>query len=120
MEEAAAREIQTSRFGEMDPGDFVLSDDDDEEELETTSEWPDKSKVPTGKGIVKLLPKQRRKYLKLQHPELIPISSHLSEVITRHQDSTKVILNAVLESKETAKVSFYLFVVRETHKKTHS
>ncbi len=102
MEEAAAREVQTSRFGEMDQGDFVLPDVDVE-----NSALPETLKFQICKDIVKLPTKQRRNYLRLQHPELIPLSSHFSKVLTRLLDSTKVILGAALENKETARVSLF-------------
>lgn len=101
MEEAAAREVQTSRFGEMDQGDFVLPD----VEVENSALFPETLKFQICK--VNLPTKQRRNYLRLQHPELIPLSSHFSKVLTRLLDSTKVILGAALENKETARVSLF-------------
>lgn len=99
IEETAARGVQTSRFGEMDQGDFVFPD----EEVESSALLPHKLKSQTEKSIVKLSQNHRRKYLRLQHPELIPISSHFSKVVARLHDSTKVILSAVLDNKQTAK-----------------
>ena len=84
MEEAAAREVQSSRFGEMDPEDFSLPDD----EVQDSTMLPDdKSKLNVGKSLVKLTPKQRQKYLRLHHPELIPITSHFSDKFTRFYQS---------------------------------
>lgn len=101
MEEAAAREVQSSRFGEMDQDDFEISDDD----VETAPLQQKSTKFATTRDISKLGPKDRRKLLKLQHPEMIPIVSHFSDVSKEFMDSTRVATKVLLENNLAAEVS---------------
>ena len=102
MEEVAAREVQKSRFDEMDHDDFELSDDDKEE---ASSEKKTQS-LDKMRDIASLGQKERRKLLKLQHPELLPIVSHFASVAKRHNDSTQVATRTLLENDEAAKVRY--------------
>ena len=101
MEEAAAREVQSSRFGEMDKGDFEISDD----EVENTPSIPTTANFATERDISKLGQKDRRRLIKLQHPELIPIVTHFSKASKEYMDSTRVATKVLLENNQTAEVS---------------
>lgn len=100
MEEAAAKEVQSSRFGEMDQEDFEISDD----EAESAPALPKSAKLATTRDISRLGLKDRRKLLNLQHPEMIPIVSHFSEVSQEFMDSTRVATKVLLENNQTAEV----------------
>lgn len=103
MEEVAAKEVQKSRFNPMDHTDFELSDDDQNEgsslPVEKKTQSPDRMR-----DIASLGQKERRKLLKLQHPELLPIASHFASVAKEYSDSTEVATRTLLESDEAAKV----------------
>jgi hypothetical protein len=93
--------VQSSRFGEMDQDDFEISDDD----AEGAPIVQKTVKFATTRDISKLGPKDRRKLLKNQHPEMIPIVSHFSGVSKEFMDSTCVATRVLLENNQTAEVS---------------
>lgn len=90
----------------MDQDDFVLSDNDDNDDAEESPSEPKKEKLVTERDISQLPLKQRRKFLKLQHPELIPVATHFAEVLSELKSSTNVAVGALFQNRETAEVSF--------------
>ena len=97
----AAREVQTTRFIEMNDADFELSDDDQHPQAAHSKEtgWVEKMR-----DIASLGPKERRKLLKLQHPELLPVVSHFATFSKEYIRSTTVATKTLLENDEAAKV----------------
>jgi U3 small nucleolar RNA-associated protein 3 len=117
LEEEAAKEVQAARLKEMREDDFMLSGDEEEEE---------EKKLPTGKkkrgkeynqdtakesltaarDLSKLSSKAKRKLLRTQHPELLPIASYFADIVSDLKNNTRVATKALLECEEgTAEVS---------------
>ena len=105
MEEEAAREVQASRWNEMQEDDFVPSDDEDQ----AADEFPQvPSRFATVRDTVHFSTTERRKLLKVQHPELLPVASYFAEIWKEYLHTTKVASDAIIGKKEldkeTAKV----------------
>jgi len=110
LEEEAAKEIQASRFEEMDEDDFVLSDD----EVNHKDDWSMKNLSTTEamKGIpqstrdsAKLTKREARKLLHKRHPELLPMVSYFSGIVMDLKGRTDVATKALMDSEGTAEVS---------------
>jgi hypothetical protein len=101
------REVQSSRFEEMDEDDFVLSDGEDDEpsnnRQESTSDAHEK--LLSNRDTTKLSSKAQRKLLNKQHPELMPVVSHFSSVVKELEDSTRVATKALTQENGAAEVS---------------
>lgn len=105
MEEEAAREVQASRLDEMQEDDFVPPGDEDEtEDLSSLGQ----ERFATVRDTTQLSVKERRKLLKVQHPELLPVASFFSEILKEFLQTTKVATKALMgqnvNDQDTAKV----------------
>jgi hypothetical protein len=108
VEEEAAREVQASRWNEMQEDDFVPSDD--EEAADESTLVP--NQVATFRDTAQLSGKERLKLLKMRHPELLPVVSHFTEILKEYLRTTKVATDALIGKEldeETAKVCFRIF-----------
>jgi U3 small nucleolar RNA-associated protein 3 len=106
LEEEAAKEIQKSRFEEMDEDDFVLSDDEASSKKKN-SEASEKSKskheeLQTIRDASKLSKKETRKLLEKQYPELLPMVSYFADVVTDLKDRTQIATTVLMEGEDTA------------------
>merc|ERR1712238_136977 len=95
-EEEAIKEIQASRFEDMDEDDFVLSEDEsDDRESSTGDDEAGKEssstkitstktiheKLETIRDTSKLTKKETRQLLDKQYPELLPMVSYFSDIV---------------------------------------
>lgn len=111
LEEEAAKEIQKSRFEEMEEDDFVLSGDEgDGEQLESDKKTTGASRleIKTTRDASKLTKKEARKLLQKKHPELMPMVSYFADIVKDLKDRTDVAAKALLDGEETAEVSLLL------------
>mmetsp|Transcript_47075 Transcript_47075/g.52436 ORF Transcript_47075/g.52436 Transcript_47075/m.52436 type:complete len:689 (-) Transcript_47075:6636-8702(-) len=117
LEEEAIKEIQASRFEDMDEDDFVLSEDenddrdsptgDDETGKESsstkiTSTKTIHEKLETIRDTSKLTKKETRQLLDKQYPELLPMVSYFSDIVKDLKDRTQVATKALMEGEGTA------------------
>lgn len=111
MEEEAAREVQTSRFQDMADDDFAISSGDEEpDEKETTGDDLLQERLTTTRDTTKLSLQEKRKLLKKQHPELLPVVSYFADVVQELNDTTRVATQALTEHKNAAEVRYPFFV----------
>ena len=100
LEEEAAREVQAARYKDMDEEDFLMSDDDKEEETAGDIE-----NLSSARNLSKLTAKDRQKILEKQHPELLPLLSYFSETVKELDETTTVATKAIFEGEDgTAEV----------------
>ena len=109
LEEEAAKEVQAARYEQMDEDDFVMSDNDEEEEMK--ADKVDASEKPidmrSKRDLSKLSKADRRRLLESHHPELLPLVSHFKQSVEELDSRTSVAAKAVLEGdKGTIEVSF--------------
>jgi hypothetical protein len=103
VEEEAAKEVQAARYKQMTEDDFVLSDTDDDDDDNRHQSDHD---VTVSANLAKLSTKERKKLLEKQHPELLPLLSHFSEIVQDLQSKTWVATHAVFDGETgTAEVS---------------
>ena len=101
LEEQAAKELQKARYEEMSEEDFVLSD----EEVTNDASVQDAALSVASRNLFKLSSKEKQKLLDRQHPELLPLLSHFSNLTEDLCQSTSVAARALFEGEEgTAKV----------------
>jgi U3 small nucleolar RNA-associated protein 3 len=106
LEEEAAKEIQASRFEEMDEDDFVLSDDEEAADAKNAAKArTNTEKIEAARDVSKLSKKQARKLIQKQHPELLPMVSYFADVVKDLRDRTDVVTKALMEGEGTAEVS---------------
>lgn len=107
MEEEAAREVQASRWDEMQEDDFVPSADEEESDCVPSR---DRIRGATVRDTEQLSSKEKRRLLTAQHPEFLPVASHFSEILKDFLQATKVATDALVgqneHNHETAKVRF--------------
>lgn len=107
VEEAAAKEVEFSRFQEMDEGDFMLPDEDDSADP-ATGPLPSheaQGAVGTVRDVSNLSSRDKRNFIKKQHPELLPLASFFSEVCRELRDTTQVATNLLISNGQTVEVS---------------
>jgi hypothetical protein len=110
LEEEAAKEIQKSRFEEMEEDDFVLSEDEgDETELNKKVSASSELQMKTTRVTSKLTKKEARKLLHKRHPELLPMVSYFADIVKDLRDRTDAAAEALLESEKTAEVSSFSY-----------
>jgi len=117
LEEEAAKEIQASRFEDMDEDDFVLSEDENDEKdsptgndkagkesssTKITSAKAIHEKLETIRDTSKLTKKETRKLLDKQYPELLPMVSYFSDIVKDLKDRTQVATKALMDGEGTA------------------
>ena len=135
LEEEAGREVEKARLEDMEEGDFMLDDSDDDGEVQEKPKKKQKkssSKIQEAEGvetiqsvknakqISKLSRKDKMKLLKANHPELLPLVQHFSGSVQDLVDSTMVAGGALLKNgakagRKEAKVRFdflHLFGLR--------
>jgi U3 small nucleolar RNA-associated protein 3 len=95
IEEEAAKEVQAARYKEMAEDDFVLSDAEEGENgaAEATMEVAERD-------ISKLTTKDKRKLLERQHPELLPLLAHFSNIVEDLDQVTSVATRAMFDGEE--------------------
>jgi hypothetical protein len=111
VEEEAAREVQTSRFQDMADDDFALSSGDEEQDEKETTTGDDvlQERLTTTRDTSKLSLQEKRKLLKKQHPELLPVVSYFADVVQELNDTTRVATQALTEHKNAAEVRYPFF-----------
>ena len=135
LEEEAGREVEKARLEDMEEGDFMLDDGDEEDTEEVEMVKPKKKKQKKSsssrqqgdevetilqpskniKQMSKLSKKEKIKLLKANHPELLPLVQHFSGSVQDLVDSTIVAGGALLKngakagSKE-AQVRFAIYL----------
>lgn len=110
VEEEAAKELQSARLSEMKEEDFVMSDD--EEEDESKANKPTLDATASGQNWTKLSRQEKMKLLDRKHPELLPLVSHFSGVLSDWKDKTDVVSRALLEGeKGTVQVRECIFSI---------
>jgi U3 small nucleolar RNA-associated protein 3 len=102
VEEEAAKEIQAARYEQMQEEDFVLSDDEEQDEAKT--EESDKTKM--NKDVAKLSRSEKARMLDQQHPELLALVGHFSKVLREWKEKTNVVTSVLLQGGDgTTEVS---------------
>lgn len=111
LEEEAAKEVQASRFKEMDEDDFVLSDNEEEptKNAKNSSKSSNAETIKSSRDVSKLSRKEARKLLLKHHPELLPMISYFADVAKDLRDRTGVATKALMGDEGTAEVSLYCF-----------
>ena len=99
LEEEAAKEVQNARYENMDEDDFVLSDN--EEDVEQ-SRRNDGETLQSSRDLKKLSNAAKRKLLQSHHPELIPLVTHFSDVVTDWHQRTRVVADVLFSSKDVS------------------
>ncbi|KAG7362773.1 Sas10 C-terminal domain containing protein [Nitzschia inconspicua] len=103
LEEEAAKEIQASRFQEMDEEDFVLSEDEDDVVArKDKATMANAESMATSRDISKLSRNEARKLLQKQHPEILPMLSYFADVANDLRDRTDVAVYALMKGDGTA------------------
>lgn len=98
-EEEAAIEVQRERFSKMAEEDFMLSDDDEGENI-------DNKPKAVASVSSKASKRERLKHLDKEHTELSPLLNHFSQLAKDLQATTMVAVKAIFEGeKGTAQVS---------------
>ena len=98
-EEEAAKEVESSRFQDMDEGDFMLPDDEGEKK---SSELPEmKGTLSAVRDVTKLSSRDKRKFIKKRHPELMPLVSFFSDVCKELRDTTSVATQMLTQNDES-------------------
>jgi hypothetical protein len=120
LEEIAAKEVQASRLKDMSEDDFIVSDednDDDDNDVDVDNDdndednvkYKDKVKSTTTKSVSKIVSndkftslsmKEKRKIIEKQHPEMLPILSHFTDIVQNLQNHTSIATKAIFDSKE--------------------
>lgn len=100
LEEEAAKEVQAARYDDMDEDDFVLSDNDDSQEIDENHDSMDI--LSSEKRWEKLSRSTKHKFLQAHHPELLPLVNHFSETIQDWNDRTRVLVEALFSSAGTS------------------
>ena len=101
----------TSRLDQMDEDDFIQSDDEDVADHPSSQQEQGK----TMRNVTGLSLKERKKLLKVQHPECVPVASHFSKVLKGFVHVTKKATEALTSSQDnghTARVRVCLFFPR--------
>jgi hypothetical protein len=93
----------------MDEDDFVLSGEEDDSLPPNAAN--SQEKLVATRDTSKLSAKEKRKLMNKQHPELIPVVSHFSDVIKDLKNRTQVATKALTQADNTAEVSYALFIV---------
>ena len=96
LEEEAAKQVQAARYEQMDEHDFMLSEDeqDDDSDKNTMEQ--------TTRDLTKLSRAARRKLIKSHHPELLPLVSHFAQIIQNWNDKTRVVTEALFSSQDVS------------------
>jgi U3 small nucleolar RNA-associated protein 3 len=117
LEEEAAKEVQASRFQEMDEDDFVLSDHEDDPKARDVSEGTTvrTEKLNSLRDISKLSKKEAKKLLRKQHPEVVPMVSYFVDIVKDLRDRTDVATKALMGDEGTAEVSVQVHVGHWAH-----
>lgn len=110
LEEQAAKEVQKARYEEMSEEDFVLSDAEDAAAIDAVKDGADggtgaAALTGASRNVAKLSTKDKQKLLDRQHPELLPLLSHFSNMAEDLNRNTSVAAEAIFEGEEgTAEV----------------
>ena len=127
LEEEGAKEILKARLEGMTENDFMLDEEDDSEDENEEDDTDDNGAKDAEDISTDMLSTKRRKLSRLSkkekiklmsktHPELIPLVSHFrDEVIRPCADKTLVAVNALLDNKENAEVSFNVLFYSGLH-----
>ncbi|KAL7446400.1 hypothetical protein ACHAXH_008103 [Discostella pseudostelligera] len=112
LEEEAGREVEKARLEEMDDADFMLDGvggdnedaDVDQEDENKSSQTKSKSNVETIQSIrssrqnlSKLSKSEKIKFLKANHPELLPLVQHFTQPIQDLNETTMAAAGALLK-----------------------
>lgn len=104
VEEQAAKEVQAARYKQMSEDDFIISDAEDDDD--NSNKYKNDRDVAVSAKISKLSTKERKKLLEKQHPELLPLLSHFSDILQDLKSKTWVATHAVFDGEAgTAEVS---------------
>jgi hypothetical protein len=105
LEEVAAKEVLAARFNEMTEDDFVMSSDDEHDQMEDDQNGVTSSSI-SNRNFLKLSTKEKRKLLDKQHPEFLPLLTHFSKVVQDYHTKTSKVTDAIFFGKQgTADVS---------------
>ena len=109
VEEQAAKEIQAARYQQMTEDDFALSDDEEDHDDDDDDDGrkPEESGLAKpGRELSKLSRSEKAKLLDRQHPELLPLVSHFSQILRDWNEETNVVTSALFEGEDgTSEVS---------------
>lgn len=103
LEEEAAKEIQATRFGDMEEDDFFLFDEEngDKKGSAALSAASDAVELKTVDAS-KLTKKANRRILNKKYPDILQMVSYFSGVVKDLKDRTQVATNALTDGKGTA------------------
>ena len=104
-EEKAAKEIESSRFQVMDEDDFIIEDHFDNESGRNTIHLDVDSKITSYRDVSNLSSKEKRRFIKNQHPELLPLVSHFSDLCRDCRETTSAVKALLNGSADVIKVS---------------
>ena len=124
VEEEAAKEVHMARMKEMSEEDFVLSDAEDENDVEGNLGRNDKSSSSSKKDKPSSSPpasktttlssqhlsqhrdtsswstKEQRTFLRQHHPEFCPLVTHFTDVVRDFDRRTNVVVRALYEQQQ--------------------
>ena len=109
LEEEAGREVLKARMEHMSEDDFKIDDYDDDankaDEIESKETISATINSTKRKRIQELSKKEKIKYLKKSHPELMPLLTHFREDAIRPcAEETLVVTDTVFKDKDNAEV----------------
>lgn len=105
-EEEAAKDIESSRFQVMDDEDFMQEDSDDEGgEVDKTTCPDENADITMTRDLSTLSTKEKRRFVKKQHPELLPLVAFFSDVCRECRDTTNATKALLNRSVDVIKVS---------------
>mgnify|MGYP001047215082 CR=1 FL=1 len=110
LEEEAGREVEKARLEEMDDADFMLdgvggdNDVEEKEDKDKSRKGKSKSNIETIQSIrssrqnlSKLSKSEKIKFLKANHPELLPLVQHFTQPIQELNETTMAAAGALLK-----------------------
>jgi U3 small nucleolar RNA-associated protein 3 len=97
LEEKAAKEVLNARYENMDEDDFILSDNDDDQDKPSSNK--EVEAIQNSRDLKKLSRAAKRKLLQSHHPELIPLVTHFSGVIHDWNERTRVVSDALFRQR---------------------
>lgn len=105
-EEEAAKEIESSRFHVMEDDDFLIEDHFETEGVsKKISQLYGGASISASRDVSNLSSKAKRKFIKKQHPELLPLVAHFSDVCKDCKEIANAASSILHRSDDIIKVS---------------